>query len=323
MRTALLDGLGLLVLLLLAGAITWGSRRLRQRRARALNTATSAGPQTAATVAQDEFWAGVGAASVEASDGELAFTATFTPWAVAFNERVRAHWAAYPNDHVGHSGAEALYDLYQLTPVKVQQLWLFARNNGLDPRLLLAILAQEGTGSFDTNPENTAYYGGHGPQPNWGLDLTATLRTRIPAKLRLYPYAVQGGFTASWIDYINWYTPIDSAAFMGAAGVYAVDIHWGDGLKTAFLKAAQAVGSCQDDPVAAYGTWLTQHVERLRPQYVKRPFTLCAGVAGGDSRPLLAQSQEYGKPDYPGAYLANGWWWFPAPDRFCWHIEHL
>ncbi len=90
----------------------------------------------------------------------------------------------------------------------------------LDPRLFLAIIFAEGTGSFDTSKENIAADGGHGPEENLDYDVTNAVDL-VFGKVIAYPY-YQADFSAARqqavglkgipeyddiLHYINWFTP--------------------------------------------------------------------------------------------------------------------
>lgn len=270
-------------------------------------------------VEADPFWASVGPAPV--ADGR--FAPEFQGWADKLNGQIARNWAKKQSDHAGTVGAEALKTVYQLTPAKVEQLWAFARENHVDPRLLLAILQQEGTGSFDTNDENAEAFGGNGPQPDWDADLKAALEGPILSKLRLYSKAVEGGFPGTWVEWVNWFTPIDSPGMQGAPGVYAADINWAAGVERAYNGVANAIGPEHGDPVAAYGDWMTQHGDLFGPKHLQGDYVIRPGLPPGIARPDLALWHEYDRPTYPGTTETpvDNFWWFPAPDKFCWHIE--
>lgn len=59
---------------------------------------------------------------------------------------------------------------------------------GLDQRMLLAIICQEGTGSFNTNPEVKDSWGGHYIQPDFEKDIAAAMETQGVMKLNAYKY---------------------------------------------------------------------------------------------------------------------------------------
>ncbi|HWI51557.1 MAG TPA: hypothetical protein VNT01_05370 [Symbiobacteriaceae bacterium] len=272
------------------------------------------------TVETDPFWASVGEAPVKSGE----FVGQFKAWADRFNAKVEQNWSDDSTDHAGTVGGEALKETYRLTPQKVEELWSFARENHVDPRLLLAILQQEGTGSFNTNPANaSAYLDGHGPQPDWNADLKAALQGPILSKLRLYPKAVEGGFTGTWVEWVNWHTPIDSPDFRGASGVYAEDVNWAAGVERAYRSVASINGPSATDPVSAYGDWMAKNGSLFVPNHIQGDFVVKPGLAPGAQRPNLALWHEYPRPEYPGTSLKprGNFWWFPAPDAFCWHIE--
>ncbi|HWI51373.1 MAG TPA: hypothetical protein VNT01_04450 [Symbiobacteriaceae bacterium] len=271
-----------------------------------------------AVVESDPFWASVG--PVPVVDGQ--FTPQFQTWVDVLNRNIEQNWSDEQDDHAGTVGAEVLKSVYRLTPAKVEQLWAFARENHVDPRLLLAILQQEGTGSFNTNAANAEAYEGHGPQPDWNKDLTAALEGPVLSKLRLYAKAVEGGFPGTWVEWVNWYTPIDSEGFQGAPGVYAADINWSAGVAGGYGDVAKALGSTDGDPVSTYGRWMGENGQLFHPRHIEGDFVVKPGLPPGATRPTLALWHEFQKPDVPGTTgPKKGFWWFPAPDSYCWHIE--
>lgn len=275
--------------------------------------------ETAVDTETDPFWQGVGEAPVVNG----AFSPAFATWADDFNARIEDHWSAAGTDYAGTEGAEALVAKYTLTPGKVKQLWETAEKNHVDPRLLLAILQQEGTGSFNTNPANSAEFKGHGPQPVWSEDLTAALDGPILSKLRLYPKAVEGGFPGTWVEWVNWYTPIDSPGFQGSPGVYAQDIRWAAGVERAYRGISESLGSVGDDPVREYGSWMSQHGDLFQPKHIEGDFVVKQGLPPGVKPPPLALWHEFPRPDFPGTSEKpdQNFWWFPAPKEYCWYIE--
>lgn len=269
-------------------------------------------------VVPDPFWVSVGPAPV--SGGQ--FTPQFQAWVEPLNGRIEAYWRNHPDDHAGHTGAVNLASIYRLTPEKVGKLWDFAKRNHVDPRLLLAILQQEGTGSFNTNPANSDHYRGHGPQPDWDRDLEAALDGPILAKLRLYPHAVEAGFPGNWVQWVNWYTPIDTPSFKGRPGVYAADIYWAAGVESHYREIVQALGSGQADPVKEYSDWMARNSDLFKPRYIEGEFAIKRGIPEGGTRPEMAVWHEYPRPHFPGTCgPVHGFWWFPAPDEYCWYIE--
>ncbi|PQQ68226.1 VWA domain-containing protein [Acetivibrio saccincola] len=74
---------------------------------------------------------------------------------------------------------------------KIEKLYrnsLQFQNLDIDPRLLLAIIIQEGTGSFNTNPEVKDSNGGHYIQPDFEKDLKAALDNQFLRKANAYRY---------------------------------------------------------------------------------------------------------------------------------------
>ena len=136
---------------------------------------------------------------------------------------------------------------------KVDELWnaceLIYDEYGIqiDPRMLLAIIIQEGTGSFNTSSDNKAADGGNGPQEDYATDLM-NANNLLFGKILGYMYYCdefetaiansselngQGGI----FDYMNWDTPIvriDSGNV--EVGVYAEHSAWGDGIESIYEK---------------------------------------------------------------------------------------
>jgi|GEM_PF-6498627 len=289
---------------------------------------TSSGISSAAT---SSFWDSIGPAPVIVNDGRKEFSPTFSGWATAYNEMVQRHWRGKTTDAAG-TPTDRLVATYQLTPEKVEKLWDAARRNNVDPRLLLAILVQEGTGSFDTNSENAGkYLRGNGPQPDWDKDLQAAFDGLILAKLRLYPAAVQGGFEGDWVDYVNWYTPIDRVSgdngAVGASGVYAEDIFWGDGVRRIYTDIVKELDpSFVGDPVMVFSAWMTANASLFKPKYVSGDFQIQPGSPG--SVEAAVHKHHYDPAKYPNAYhrkdengqVVTSWYYFPAPEWYVWTL---
>ncbi|HEY3366948.1 MAG TPA: hypothetical protein VGK74_18000 [Symbiobacteriaceae bacterium] len=271
------------------------------------------------------FWQELGPAPVDGGGDALWFTASFQHWVDEFNGTVRACWANRTTDHAG-TATDKLYDTYKLTPAKIKKLWDVAQRNHVDPRLLLAILAQEGTGSFDSNSVNSPFYQGNGPQPNWDQDLNDAFDGLVLAKLRLYPAAVQGGFKGDWVDYVNWYTPIDRLNDRGKAGdsgVFAEDIMWANGVRASYQRVAKAVNpSLGSDPVRDVSAWMAVHPELLQPKYVHGLFRIEQGLPKGRGWPTAAVAPSlYDPQKYPDAELGvDGFYHFRAPDYYVWRL---
>lgn len=271
----------------------------------------------------DLFWAGVGGAPVLVEDGVARFSPGFAGWAGQFNARLETLWAQRGTDHAGTVGADDLMAVYALTPEKAERIWSFSEEHHVDPRLMLAILQQEGTGSFNTNPANRAAYGGgHGPQPDFERDLAGALEGTVLSKLRLYPLAVKAGFSGSWVEWVNWHTPMDRPWKPGESGVYAEDIQWNVGVERHYLQISRATGSEQENPVQAYADWMNQNSERFQPRHIAGEFEIRPGRAPGTDAQSMALWGGLPRPDYPGtsATPESGFWRFPAPEEFCWHL---
>lgn len=278
----------------------------------------------------DTFWTAIGPAPVMTKGGRLEFADHFASWASDYNSMVAKHWAGKTTDHAG-TPKDRLISTYQMTPVKVEQLWDAAERNNVDPRLLLAILVQEGTGSFDTNPENAGkYLNGNGPQPDWTKDLNAAFDSLILAKLRLYPAAVKGGFSGDWVDYVNWYTPIDRinhrTGKVGESGVYAEDIFWGNRVRQIYEDIVRELSPGSEDPVGAFSDWMAAHSELFKPKYVSGAFEIRPGNTSGIEAAVHAA--RYDPRQHPNAYHrkdkdgneVKSWYFFPAPQWYVWSL---
>ncbi len=114
----------------------------------------------------------------------------------------------------------------------------------IDPRMLIAIVAAEGTGSFDTSSTNKAADGGNGVQFDFETDCINAIDL-LGGKIIAYPKycndfkaAVQGARSAGYpgmemvedvdiLHYLNWETPrllLNSEGF--ESGEYAADNRW-------------------------------------------------------------------------------------------------
>lgn len=138
---------------------------------------------------------------------------------------------------------------------KIDELWSTSyeiyNNYGIqvDPRFLLAIIIQEGTGSFNTSSTNLAVDGQHGVEKNFAVDLMKA-NSLVFGKVLGYIYygksfrqavsknsklpGING--KASIFQYCNWYTPIiDIYEERIRLGQYAGDGSWGDGVKEHYI----------------------------------------------------------------------------------------
>jgi hypothetical protein len=147
------------------------------------------------------------------------------------------------------SACQALYNTYGIQ---------------IDPRLYLAIIIQEGTGSFNTSSTNRAADGQHGPEADYAKDL---MRAKDLIFNKILGYAVYGaefalisqrnvgnpgisGFGDIY-EYINWYTPkIDFETGTVTLGVYAMHGAWHSNIRYIYEKLA---GEGAADKFSDYG----------------------------------------------------------------------
>lgn len=157
------------------------------------------------------------------------------------------------------------------TQAKVDRLWAKANEIGIDPRVMLAVLFQEGTGSFNTNAEVPVQYwtgtryvqGGSGPQPDFEEDLADALGSHILAKVRAYGYyaaqfqqAVEanGLGDGNLFQYVNWISPwVKPSGWVVRPGPYATHTLWWRGLQTYFDKL------CGEGATHTYSLYMAAH----------------------------------------------------------------
>ena len=125
----------------------------------------------------------------------------------------------------------------------------------VDPRLLIAIVCVEGTGSFDTNSVVKAGDGGNGPQEDFEKDLDYALDL-VGGKVIVYA-AYQQSFSEvrqkayeqglsgikdydDILHYINWQTPrvslVNTDNCKLESGVYAEDNQWNTGVREIYSE---------------------------------------------------------------------------------------
>lgn len=168
---------------------------------------------------------------------------------------------------------QAAIDGLRWDQAKINRLWEGARQIGIDPRMMLAVLFQEGTGSFNTNADvpvhfwderRSAYWqGGSGPQPDFELDLKHAMERHILAKIRAYGcYAAdfravtraEGLGDGNVFQYVNYNVPwVKSSGWKVRPGPYATDINWWRGLSYYFDSLVMP-GATQ-----AYSEYLASH----------------------------------------------------------------
>jgi hypothetical protein len=140
------------------------------------------------------------------------------------------------------------------TQAKIDRLWEKAGEIGIDPRAMLAVLIQEGTGSFDTNADvptqfwdaaNGRYFqGGSGVQPDFAQDLAVAFEHHMLAKIRAYgQYATafakavreNGLGDGNLFQYVNYNVPwIKASGWRIRPGCYATHTQWWCGLQQFF-----------------------------------------------------------------------------------------
>lgn len=117
-------------------------------------------------------------------------------------------YAIYPPQWVTRRGEQA-----QLTDTKLKLIWEQAKRIDLDPFYFLAILAQEGTGSFNTQG---SIHGGQ-PHPNFeeDVELAALVIIREITEWR------ENGCPGDWLRWVNY----GNGGEIYARG-YAQDLSW-------------------------------------------------------------------------------------------------
>lgn len=132
---------------------------------------------------------------------------------------------------------------------RFERLWTVAEEVGVPPLFMLAILPQEGTGSFNTSPTNKAADGGHGIESDWEKDVRRAVDL-VAGKLALWPQAVSQGWaemseqvvSPGWGGnrnradgnpdiWVNWTTAILRPSGAVNIGAYAVHGSWWLGVR--------------------------------------------------------------------------------------------
>lgn len=135
---------------------------------------------------------------------------------------------------------------------KFDRLWDVADTAGVPPFFMLAVLVQEGSGSFHTSSENRAGDGGNGIEPDWEQDVRKAVDL-VAGKLALYPQAVEQGFRylarqvvspgdgagypcdGAPDQYTNWTTAILRSDGTVDVGPYALHASWWVGVRRAYI----------------------------------------------------------------------------------------
>lgn len=140
----------------------------------------------------------------------------------------------------------------------------------VDPRLLLAIIVKEGTGSFNTSFDNKAGDGGNGAETNFESDCEKTVDL-LGGKIIAY-IIFHGDFSKARAEaynkgyagikdyddilhYLNWETPrLSFLSKTFISGVYADDNNWNSGVRQIYSEFVY------DDVTAEY----TNYVKGLK-----------------------------------------------------------
>lgn len=181
-----------------------------------------------------------------ASNAETYFRNASRNWTLQWNqEKINAVWDT----------CRSIYDVYGVQ---------------LDPRLLLAIIIAEGTGSFNTNTNNLAADGMPGVQTNLSIDLVLATNLLLGKLLGYAYYGKQyidyfneqraqgitfGGdqSSADLFNFLNWNTPIvDIRNETIRFGVYATDQNWINNVWAIYRKLIDGT----NDDVAAYSDYV-------------------------------------------------------------------
>ena len=115
----------------------------------------------------------------------------------AINKRIQTEVAQKYLDLAGSKAPSAYNTKHKVIAAltwddtKVQKLYNkggMYQKYGVDQRMLLAIICQEETGSFNTNSEVKDKYGGNYVQPDFEKDIAAALENHGVKKLNAYKY---------------------------------------------------------------------------------------------------------------------------------------
>lgn len=165
---------------------------------------------------------------------------------------------------------------------------------GIDYRLLLCIICQEGTGSFNTNSEVKDAKGGNYIQPDFNKDIEAAMTNQALRKVNAYRYYWQefarvisqltktykndtiiegGGNVFQFINYSTLAADIVDGQVVSITpkGVYATDNYWWYGVMTIFNEIVDNNGN---NPGLKYSDYF-KYVDKIpfKPGYVKPEYT--------------------------------------------------
>lgn len=167
---------------------------------------------------------------------------------------------------------------------KFDRMWELAEAALVLPRLVLSILPQEGTGSFNTSADNLAGDGGHGIEVDWEKDVTLAINL-VRGKLALWQQACdQGWQDLAWkvaspasgipvaaigspLEWINWHTAILNPDGTVRRGCYALHGSWWVGVRHHYLRMGGTMEELQES---------ARQLDRLAPR-VEMTFKLVDG----------------------------------------------
>ncbi len=177
---------------------------------------------------------------------------------------------------------------YQMHQARLDYIWSSALRRRVDPRLMVAILLHEGTGSFNTNPSNSSQYNGHGPDADWITDTNRAV-SHVAGKLAYYGQALAAGFAQAAatlgyegtpIQYVGWPGPIWQ--HNPSWGCYAQHADWWQGVSGFFVELGGQIRSLTD--YWQVGPVPTPPVKLRCLAVTNRP-DLCSNLSGTVGRP--------------------------------------
>lgn len=196
---------------------------------------------------------------------------------------------------------------------KIDQLWAgceeiyFTYGIQIDPRFLLAIIIQEGTGSFNTSSENKAADGQNGIETNYALDLMKANHLIFGKTLGYIYYgedfrkAVEDNSVGlvsdkkSIFNYANWKTPIIRLNKNTVeVGVYAGHSLWGEEVEKIYNSIIdEGTGEEYNEYLMSVDKIIVNEITEgmEMPEY-----EFCADICGQDSK---------GKKDYTYIIVAQ------------------
>lgn len=177
---------------------------------------------------------------------------------------------------------------YQMHQARLDFIWGHSLRQQVDPRLMVAILLHEGTGSFNTNPSNADQFNGHGPDADWIADIQRAV-SHVAGKLAWYSQALAAGFAQACqmincdgtaIQFIGWPGPIwDHTPDWGC---YAQHADWWRGVTSFYQELGGDVRLLSDH-------WQNARVAvpplALRCEPVTDNPHLCSDLSGARPRP--------------------------------------